>query len=135
MTGQPLPRPWPRQRDVRHGLVRCREEDPDAGQRLREEGIAGGISVFKSSTDAIAREVDWVIKYQLIERYQASHDLPVSAPQVARADLAYHDVRRGRGLYYGLQRAGAVDRTARDIEIFEAKTVVPPVPWRYRQAG
>ena len=85
--------------------------------------------------DAIAREVDWGIKYQLIERYQASHDLPVSAPQVARADLAYHDVRRGRGLYYGLQRAGAVDRTARDIEIFEAKTVVPPVPWRYRQAG
>jgi proteasome accessory factor A len=92
-------------------------------------------AIGSGSLDAIAREVDWVIKYQLIEQYQASHDLPVSAPQVARADLAYHDVRRDRGLYYGLQRADAVDRTARDIEIFEAKTVVPPVPWRYRQAG
>jgi proteasome accessory factor A len=92
-------------------------------------------AIGSGSLDAIAREVDWVIKSQLIERYQARHDLPLSAPQVARADVAYHDVRRGRGLYYGLQRSDAVDRTARDIEIFEAKTVVPPVPWRYRQAG
>ena len=53
---------------------------------------------------------------------------------VAQADLAYHDVQRGRGLYYQLQRGDAVDRTARDIDIFEAKTV-PPVPSRYRQAG
>jgi proteasome accessory factor A len=83
---------------------------------------------------AIAREVDWVIKYQLIERYRAAHDLPLSAPQVAQADLAYHDIHRGRGLYYQLQRGNAVDRTARDIDIFEAKTV-PPVPGRHRQAG
>jgi hypothetical protein len=33
-----------------------------------------------------------------------------------------------------LQRSGAVERTARDIDIFEAKTV-PPTPGRYRQAG
>ena len=91
-------------------------------------------AIGTGNLSAIAREVDWVIKYQLIERYRASHDLPVSAPRVARADLAYHDLRRGRGLYYALQRSGAVDRTARDIDIFEAKTV-PPVPRRYRQAG
>ena len=84
--------------------------------------------------DAIAREIDWVIKYQLIERYRAAHDLPLSAPQVAQADLAYHDIHRGRGLYYQLQRSTAVDRAARDIDIFEAKTV-PPAPGRYRQAG
>jgi proteasome accessory factor A len=82
----------------------------------------------------IAREIDWVIKYQLIEQYRAAHDLPLSAPQVAQADLAYHDIHRGRGLYYQLQRSGAVERTARDIDIFEAKTV-PPAPGRYRQAG
>ena len=83
---------------------------------------------------AIAREMDWVIKYQLIEQYRAAHDLPLSAPQVAQADLAYHDIHRGRGLYYQLQRRNKVDRTARDIAIFEAKTV-PPVSGRYRQAG
>ena len=35
------------------------------------------------------------------------------------------DVHRGRGLYYLLQRAGAVERAARDIDIFEAKSVPP----------
>ena len=58
---------------------------------------------------------------QLIERYRAEHDLPLSASQVAQADLAYHDVHRGRGPHYQLQRSGAVERTARDIDIFEAK--------------
>ena len=33
-----------------------------------------------------------------------------------------------------LQRSGVVERTARDIDIFEAKTI-PPAPNRYRQAG
>ena len=84
--------------------------------------------------DAIAREIDWVIKYQLIERYRAEHDVPMPAPEVAQADLAYHDIRRSHGLYYQAQRRGAVERTARDIDIFEAKTV-PPAPGRYRQAG
>ena len=83
---------------------------------------------------AIAREIDWVIKYQLIEQHRAGQDIPLSAPEVAQIDLAYHDVHRGHGLYYQLQRSGAVERTARDTDIFEAKTV-PPTPGRYRQAG
>jgi proteasome accessory factor A len=91
-------------------------------------------AIGTGNLDTIAREIDWVIKYQLIERYRTTRHLPLSAPQVSRAGLAYHDVHRGRGLYYQLQRSDAVDRTARDIDIFEAKTL-PPVPGRYRQAG
>jgi len=91
-------------------------------------------SVETGNLDAIARQVDWVAKYQLIERHRAAHGLPLSAPQVARLDLAYHDVNRGRGGYYLLQRDGGVERAVRDIDIFEAKTV-PPARGRYRQAG
>jgi proteasome accessory factor A len=91
-------------------------------------------AIGAGNLDAVAREIDWVIKYQLLGRYQAAHDLTLSAPQVAQADLAYHDIHRSRGLYYQLQRSGAVDRTVRDIDIFEAKTI-PPAPGRYRQAG
>jgi proteasome accessory factor A len=83
---------------------------------------------------AIAREIDWAIKYQLIEEYRAAHGLRLSSPEIAETDLAYHDIERRRGLYYQLQRDGKVERAARDIDIFEAKTV-PPVPGRYRQAG
>jgi proteasome accessory factor A len=91
-------------------------------------------AIEAGNLEAIAPEIDWVSKYQLIERYRAEHDLPLSAPEVAQADVAYSDVRRDRGLYYRLQRRGEVARTARDIDIFEAKTV-PPAPGRYRQAG
>jgi proteasome accessory factor A len=75
----------------------------------------------------VSREIDWVIKLQLIERYRAMHDLPLASPRVAKLDLAYHDVRRGRGLYYLLQKRGAVERACRDLDIFEAKSVRPTV--------
>jgi hypothetical protein len=40
-------------------------------------------SVEAGRLDGVAREIDWVAKYQLIERYQAAQGLPLSAPQVA----------------------------------------------------
>ena len=91
-------------------------------------------SIAAGNLDAIAREIDWVAKYQLIERYGAAHGLPLSSPQIEQLDRGYHDVDRGRGGYYLLLRNGAVERAVRDIDIFEAKTVAPP-PGRYRQAG
>ena len=91
-------------------------------------------SIETGNLDKVAREIDWVTKYQLIERYRARHDLPLSSPRVAQLDLAYHDVHRGRGLYYLLQRNGAVDRATRDLDIFEAKSV-PPQTTRARLRG
>jgi proteasome accessory factor A len=91
-------------------------------------------AIESGDLDKIAREIDWVTKYQLIERYRAKHDLPLSAPRVAQLDLAYHDVHRGRGLYYLLQRNGAVDRVTRDLDIFEAKSI-PPQTTRAKLRG
>jgi proteasome accessory factor A len=91
-------------------------------------------AIETGNLDLIAREIDWVTKYQLIERYRARHDLPLSAPRVAQLDLAYHDVHRGRGLYYLLQRDGAVDRVTRDLDIFQAKSV-PPQTTRAKLRG
>ncbi len=121
----------------REYLARARDFTGERGaDSMRVLGLWQRVldAIGAGSLDAIAREIDWVIKYQLIERYRAAHDLSLSAPQVAQVDLAYHDINRSRGLYYQLQRGGAVERTARDIDIFEAKTV-PPSPGRYRQAG
>ncbi len=84
--------------------------------------------------DKVEREIDWVTKYKLIERYRAKHDLPLSSPRIAQIDLAYHDVNRRRGLYYLLERKGAVDRVANDLRIFEAKSV-PPQTTRARLRG
>jgi proteasome accessory factor A len=91
-------------------------------------------AVESGDLSKVAREIDWITKYQLIERYRARHDLPLSAPRVAQLDLAYHDVHRGRGLYYLLQKRGAVQRAVRDIDIFQAKSV-PPQTTRARLRG
>jgi proteasome accessory factor A len=82
----------------------------------------------------IEREVDWVTKYRLIERYRDRHNLPLSNPRVAQLDLAYHDIRRGRGLFTLIERRGAVDRVSRDLDIFAAKSI-PPQTTRARLRG
>ena len=91
-------------------------------------------AVETGNLDPVAREIDWVTKLGLIERYQAKHDLPLSHPRVAQMDLAYHDLRRGRGLYGLLEKRGSVDRVATDLEIFEAKET-PPQTTRARLRG
>jgi proteasome accessory factor A len=82
----------------------------------------------------VDREIDWVTKYQLIERYRTRDDLPLSSPRVAQLDLAYHDVNRNRGLYYLLERNGAVERATSDLAVFEAKSV-PPQTTRAKLRG
>jgi proteasome accessory factor A len=104
------------------------------GARVLEMWERALSAIETGNLDKIAREIDWVTKYQLIERYRAKHDLPLSAPRVAQLDLAYHDVHRGRGLYYLLLRNGAVDRVTRDLDIFEAKSV-PPQTTRAKLRG
>jgi proteasome accessory factor A len=91
-------------------------------------------AVETGQLDLVDREIDWITKFQLIERYRSRHNLPLSAPRVAQIDLAYHDVHRDRGLYYLLQKRSAVERVARDIDIFEAKSV-PPQTTRARLRG
>jgi proteasome accessory factor A len=60
--------------------------------------------------------------------------MPLSSPRVAQLDLAYHDVNRRRGLYYLLERRGAMERVTTDLKIFEAKSV-PPQTTRARLRG
>ena len=91
-------------------------------------------AVETGSLDDVAREIDWVTKLSLIDRYSAKHGLSLSSPRIAQLDLAFHDVNRGRGLYYLLERNGSVDRASRDLAIFEAKSL-PPQTTRARLRG
>jgi proteasome accessory factor A len=82
----------------------------------------------------VEREIDWVIKWKLIDRYRSQNGLPLSHPRIAQLDLAYHDIHRGRGLYYLLEKRGAVTRVTNDLQVFEAKSV-PPQTTRARLRG
>jgi proteasome accessory factor A len=80
------------------------------------------------------REVDWVAKLHLMDRYQLRHNLPLSSPRLALIDLNYHDVNRDRGLYYKMERAGLMDRIVTDAAVAEAM-VTPPGTTRARLRG
>ncbi len=82
----------------------------------------------------VEREIDWVIKWRMIQRYAAKHHLALDDPRLAQLDLAYHDVNRRRGLFYLLQRRGLVTQEASDLQVFRAKTV-PPQTTRARLRG
>ncbi len=91
-------------------------------------------AVRTADLSLIDTEIDWAIKYALIERYRAKHDLELGSARVAQIDLAFHDINRDRGLFYLLQRRGLVRRTTTDLEVFEAKST-PPQQTRAKLRG
>jgi proteasome accessory factor A len=80
------------------------------------------------------REVDWVIKYKLLEAYRAKHDLPLSHAKIALMDLQYHDVNRERSLFYLMQNKGLVERMVTDEEI-DIAMETPPQTTRAKLRG
>ena len=80
------------------------------------------------------REVDWVIKRQVIEDYMSRHRLSWRDPRVSLIDLQYHDIRPFKGVYYLLARNDRVDRLVRDEQVELAKHT-PPQTTRARLRG
>jgi proteasome accessory factor A len=91
-------------------------------------------AVERQDLTLIDREIDWAIKHRLVERYRAKHRMELSNPRIAQLDLAYHDIRRGRGLFDLLQRKALVDRVTDDGEIEAAKDT-PPATTRAKLRG
>lgn len=79
-------------------------------------------------------EADWVMKYQLIERYREKHQISLAHPQVALIDLQYHDVSRSRGVFYKLQDRGIAKRIVDDQRIDRA-VLEPPATTRAKLRG
>jgi proteasome accessory factor A len=92
------------------------------------------ITVIESDPLKLDREIDWVIKYKLLDSYRQRHDLGFGHPRVALVDLQYHDVSRDRGLFYKVQDRGLVERMCTDADIFGA-VETPPQTTRARLRG
>jgi proteasome accessory factor A len=80
------------------------------------------------------REVDWVMKYKMLEQYRERRGIPLSDPKLAMLDLSYHDVNRSRGIYYLMSKRGLVDRVTTDEKIARA-VIEPPQTTRARLRG
>lgn len=82
---------------------------------------------------AIATEIDWAAKLNLIRRYQERGGLSLTDPRVARLELAYADVTSG-GLRPAMEKAGLL-RTIVDQGATEAAKSVPPQSTRAKLRG
>ncbi|MFB8241012.1 Pup--protein ligase [Kitasatospora purpeofusca] len=91
-------------------------------------------AVRSERLDGVANEIDWIMKYKLIERYREKHQMSMSNPRIAQIDLAYHDIHRRRGLFYLLQAKNQAQRVTTDLKTFEAKSI-PPQTTRARLRG
>jgi len=106
----------------------------EISSRLLQEWQEALEALRAQEPERLVRKVDWVAKRSMIERYMAKHDLSLGSPRVALLDLAYHDVNRTRGLYYLLERGGAVDRVVSDAEV-ETAMREPPQTTRAKLRG
>src|SRR5216117_1102821 len=95
--------------------------------REKEGWVGDVLTRWEHTLDGLAgdpmrlgRELDWVIKRQLIENYMAKHGLAWDDSRVQMIDLQYHDIRPGKGLYAKLEEAEAVERLVTDDEISKA---------------
>jgi proteasome accessory factor A len=104
--------------ELAHRYYRDRELDPVTKEVLvRWEHVLDGLAEDPMS---LGRELDWVIKLDLLDSYRAKHGVGWSDSRVAMIDLQYHDIRPGKSLYYKLEESDAVDRIASDEEIARA---------------
>ncbi len=82
----------------------------------------------------IDRDIDWAIKYRLLERYMHKHELTLESARIAQLDLAYHDISTTRGVFYLMEAAGAVARITDEDDVQAAKST-PPQTTRARLRG
>lgn len=92
------------------------------------------VSTIEKDPLALDREVDWVVKWKLIESYRERHGLALGDPRAQLIDLQYHDIHTERGLFYKLQSHGLVERVCSDVDIETALTE-PPQNTRARLRG
>jgi proteasome accessory factor A len=114
-------------------FIERRGSDPVTAKVLKEWGAALE-ALSDGAAERLVTKVDWVAKHDLLQRYRARHNLPLSHPKVALMDLAYHDVNRDRGLYYLLERRGRMERVVGDKPIQRAMRE-PPQTTRARLRG
>lgn len=83
------------------------------------------ITTIEDDPLKLDREIDWVIKYKLIEAYRERHGLQLGDAQVQLIDLQYHDVSRERGMFYRLEERGRARQMCSNESIELAQEMAP----------
>jgi proteasome accessory factor A len=109
--------------DLAHAYYATVEQSPQVADLLeRWERV---LTQLAEEPRQCARELDWVIKRELIHSYMSRKEVGFDDQRISMLDLQYHDVRRDRGLYYMLCRSEKVDRLFDEPTVERAMTFPP----------
>jgi proteasome accessory factor A len=73
----------------------------------------------------LSRELDWVIKKELLHSYMKKKNCGWDDPRISLMDLQYHDLRLDRGLYYALERGNYVETIVTQEDVVRAREIPP----------
>ena len=79
-------------------------------------------------------EIDWVMKWSMLQRYAAKHDLAMNDDRMQQLDLAWHDINPDRGLFNIVERRGGAKRLCTPEQVHTALTE-PPQTTRAKLRG
>ena len=74
---------------------------------------------------SLTDRVDWVAKKWLLQTFMESEQLDWNDPWLESLDLEYHNIDQQKGLYYELERKGAMQRITTDGQIRKAIKSAP----------
>lgn len=87
------------------------------------------ISTLRTNKMSLANELDWILKYSILEGYRTRDNASWTDPRLAAVDIQYSDLRPEKGLGLVMQRKGRQDVMFSDEEINSAM-VTPPTDTR-----
>ncbi len=83
------------------------------------------LDLLETDFTKLADRLDWVAKYLLLDEFRQEEGLPWNDSHIQSLDLAYHNIDRSEGLYYGLEEAGAMRRLVTESRVDAAVSCAP----------
>ncbi len=121
-TATPLELQW-------HYLEAARKHDERGGLPHEANAVLERweqvLTTAERDPRALAGQVDWATKLQLLEAYRDRESLDWHHDRLKAIDLQYHDVRRDKGLYQRMVARGRVETMVTEAEI-QAAIATPP---------
>jgi len=92
------------------------------------------VTTIENDPLKLEREVDWVIKHNLMSAYCEKHGIDIGDARLQMIDFQYHDIVRDRGLFHRLVDREMVEVICREDDIATAVDT-PPQTTRARLRG
>lgn len=86
---------------------------------------ADTLEKLEKNPSDLSTKIDWLIKYELINRYREKKGYEWNNPKLAMMDLQYHDLNPDKGLYYTMLKDGYIDTFVSEGMILLAKDSPP----------